>query len=372
MMSAGIGTKNRLGNLDLLRIAAALLVLMYHFTYVGHAARGISPLAFPEIDRFTEHLWAGVSFFFMISGFVIAFSAERATAYDFMVSRIARLYPAFLFCMTLTAIILLTMAPQHFVEFQVDSKRWAANLTMLPILFKQPFVDGAYWSIVTEITFYFWVTVFIAFGLYQKHLMRILAAWLLLSAGNEFLLGSPLVNKLFATQYACYFVLGILSYRAFSQARRLSLPEYAVGLLAILLCLKSDHQVQNWMIANYSNATEWSWVSSLLKTAAFLALLNIAVRVPPLLPSQYSTTIGGLTYPLYLLHSYIGFTLFHHLDGGVFGFNRWVSLFFVTSLMMGLAYGVYRFIEPTGRRLIFAMFNAMKPRLLRAAPILAR
>jgi peptidoglycan/LPS O-acetylase OafA/YrhL len=43
----------------------------------------------------------GVPIFFIISGYVIAYSAER-TAAAFAIARVSRIYPTFLFCMTLT------------------------------------------------------------------------------------------------------------------------------------------------------------------------------------------------------------------------------------------------------------------------------
>ena len=42
----------------------------------------------------------------MISGFVIAYSDERAEAYDFSVPRAERLYPGGLACMRFTALML--------------------------------------------------------------------------------------------------------------------------------------------------------------------------------------------------------------------------------------------------------------------------
>jgi peptidoglycan/LPS O-acetylase OafA/YrhL len=363
-----VGSKSRLGNLDLLRLFAALMVLVYHYSYVGHVYAGISPYSFPEIDFLTQHGWAGVSLFFMISGFVIAYSAERASAYDFMVSRVARLYPAFLFCMSLTAIVVLA-APQHFVEFQVNPARWLANLTMVSLVFKQPFVDGAYWSIVTEITFYFWMTILIALGVYQKHLLRVLAAWMLVSVANEFYFASQILNKVMATQYSCYFVLGILSYRAFSQNRGFLLQEMAIAAVALVLSLKSDLVVQTWMIRNYSYAAEFTAWGSILKTLIFLALLNLAVRIKPILSSNWCYLLGGLTYPLYLLHSNIGFTLFNLLHGNV---NRWVAFALITSLMISLAYCVFRYVEPVGRKAIIKFANALHERFSGTPVQLAR
>jgi peptidoglycan/LPS O-acetylase OafA/YrhL len=42
--------------------------------------------------------------FFVISGFVIAYSAEGRTATGFAIARFSRIYPTFVFCMTLTCL----------------------------------------------------------------------------------------------------------------------------------------------------------------------------------------------------------------------------------------------------------------------------
>jgi peptidoglycan/LPS O-acetylase OafA/YrhL len=351
----------RLGNLDLLRLLAALMVVVYHYTYSGAAGGGLTPFAFPELVPFTQSLWAGVSLFFMISGFVIAYSAERAGAYDFAVARAARLYPGFIACMSLTALVLWLAAPAGVDDFGMTWPRWMANLTMVPFAFKQTFVDGVYWSIVVEVTFYAWVALFIACGVFRQHQLIILAVWLVVTVGNELWLGSALANKLFITRYACYFVLGILSYRIFAASRRPSLAELVIGLAALLLSLKSDHHVHSWMQANYTGMLAWSAPVSLAKTCAFLVLLHICVRVTPILPQRVCTLLGGLTYPLYLLHASAGFVLFHHLHTAL---NRWAALALVTALMLALSYLVYRFVEPAGRKLVLHLGAVLqRPRL---------
>ncbi len=341
--------QTRLGNLDLLRLLAALMVVFYHYTYSGYASHGLSPTAFPELAPFTQHLWAGVSLFFMISGFVIAYSAEKSPAYDFAVSRIARLYPAFLICLTLTSVVAILAGPQNFEVFQITPMRWLANLTMAPMIFKQPFVDGVYWSILVEITFYGWVALLVAAGVFQRYQLRIIAIWLAVSLLNEFVLESAVMNKLFITRYACYFVLGILSYRVFAANRMPTFAEWALGVLSLLMSLKSDNHVQTWIQLNYLFSAEWNLWLSLAKTIAFLAVLNLAIRRAPILSTARCTMLGGLTYPLYLLHASIGFVLFHHFHETA---NRWLMLTCIFALMLLLSYAVFRFVEPPGRKFI--------------------
>jgi peptidoglycan/LPS O-acetylase OafA/YrhL len=67
----------------------------------------------------------GVPAFFVISGFVIAYSAERRTAVGFVIARFSRLYSTFDFCMTLTFLAILMWGPPH---FKATPAQWFANL----------------------------------------------------------------------------------------------------------------------------------------------------------------------------------------------------------------------------------------------------
>ncbi|MGL4241528.1 MAG: acyltransferase family protein, partial [Beijerinckiaceae bacterium] len=165
---------HRLANLDLLRLVAALMIVLFHFGYRGPAAPGWAPSAYPELGWIAQEMWAGVSFFFIISGFVIAWSAEKRDAYGFLVSRAARLYPAFLACMTVTAVGMALLAPAGVEEFRMTAARWLANLPLVSKALGQPFVDGAYWSIVIEVIFYGWVAVLMALGVFGRRQLTIL------------------------------------------------------------------------------------------------------------------------------------------------------------------------------------------------------
>ena len=317
----------------------------------------------------TQHFWGGVSLFFIISGFVIAYSAQNRSAFDFLTSRIARLYPAFIVCMSITALGIWAYAPVGIAEFVMTFPRWLANLAMFSPALKQPFVDGAYWSIIIEIIFYLWVTGLIAVGLFQKRQLEIMAVWLAISLGNEFFLESTALKHLFTTRFAGYFVLGILTYRIFASQRLPSLAEMLIAVFALLLCVKSDHQMMLWMQTHYSQATgfqapAWDAPSATLKTLGMLAVINIAIRINPLLKTSWCTMLGGLTYPLYLIHQNLGFVIFHQAFNTV---NRWLLLSLIITVMTTIAWLVYRYIEPAGRKAIMGIGAAIKAK----APVLA-
>jgi len=115
--SAGtIVRKRQILGLDLLRFAAALLVMWYHlaygsWTFDAQFCRqiGMDFSVFSGLRPFAEFGWIGVEIFFVISGYVIAFSAESSTAGVFLESRVLRLVPGAWICATLSALFLLAI-----------------------------------------------------------------------------------------------------------------------------------------------------------------------------------------------------------------------------------------------------------------------
>jgi peptidoglycan/LPS O-acetylase OafA/YrhL len=340
---------SRLPNLDLLRLVAALLVMAFHFGYRGPAAPGWTPSVFPELASYAQEMWAGVSLFFIISGFVIAWSAGGRDARSFLIARAARLYPAFLVCMTLTAVGIALLAPAGVDEFRMSLARWLANLPLVSKVFGQPFVDGAYWSIVVEVVFYAWVAVFLALGLFRRRQLMILSAWLAIALINELVLQQQGLQYALATRHAGYFTLGILAYRLFEGARPPDWREMLLGFAAIALCLLDDRAYVGWMQAALGYAHGWSPAFAAAKLLAMLAMLALAIRMPPALGPGAAAALGGLTYPLYLLHQNLGYALMHRLQPM---FDRWSALLFATAAVIAMAWLVHRTIEPAGKRLI--------------------
>src|ERR1700749_160316 len=90
-MSGVISITRREGvEIDLLRFVCALLVVFTHFLlplggYEGWASGGT----------------AGVEVFFIISGFIIPYTAEYRTPFAFVRSRVVRLIPGVWICATL-------------------------------------------------------------------------------------------------------------------------------------------------------------------------------------------------------------------------------------------------------------------------------
>src|SRR4051794_24440984 len=106
-------TRKNFGGVDALRFVAAMLVMFFHFNLwnwafpLGLGGRTAGPL--PEQENLRGLFvfgWIGVQIFFVISGFVISFSAEQSSARAFFISRSRRLIPAVIICAPITALVL--------------------------------------------------------------------------------------------------------------------------------------------------------------------------------------------------------------------------------------------------------------------------
>ncbi|HCW47481.1 MAG TPA: hypothetical protein DGH25_08930 [Erwiniaceae bacterium] len=74
--------------IDYLRLIAALGVILFHYTFNGIDNGKITSITqIPELTQFTKFGYLGVELFFMISGYVIFFSAKNKSFSRFISTR---------------------------------------------------------------------------------------------------------------------------------------------------------------------------------------------------------------------------------------------------------------------------------------------
>jgi peptidoglycan/LPS O-acetylase OafA/YrhL len=79
------------------------------------------------------------------------------------------------------------------------------------------------------------------------------------------------------------------------------------------------------------------------------------------------TTVGALTYPLYLLHQTVSAVLIPELKDSL---DRWAVVGITMAVSVVLAYIVYRVVDKPGQRWLRARLGASMDRIrLRAEPI---
>ncbi|MDG0817362.1 acyltransferase family protein [Bdellovibrio svalbardensis] len=322
--------KSRLPELDILRVIAAVFVLLYHFTFREPLIHHIPPGTFPSLDIFTRYGFLGVQLFFIISGFVILMSAEKRSAKTFIASRAKRICPALWISCTLTfTLTLLFGAPIYHPTWS----QYFINMTLLSDILREYPIDGAYWSIFVEIKFYLFIFLVLIFKGIKK-IELIYFIWILAVTFFTILPGDQDKNLNFLLgSYAPYFAMGSIFYLWWQN--RLSKISYATFLIAyILTILEGNHQI-SILNENLHQAYYSAWIYN-LTIAAFLAIFFLILRGPiQVKENQITLKLGLLTYPLYLVHQYIGVII---MKGIGYSTSETLSVLIATTLVIGIAY----------------------------------
>ena len=344
----------RIATLDLLRLVAALAVVGFHYFFRGAAADGYLAAGYPSAAPVAIYGYLGVNLFFLVSGFVIAWSAEGRSWQAFGVARFARLYPGFVACMIISWVVLALAAHP---AFPVSFKQLVANLIIFSPALGEPFVDGVYWSIVLEIIFYGWVMLAVMAGVFSRLKLQLAAGWLALCALNEFYVGSDALRLLFVTEYGPLFVAGILFQHILANGR----SKEALMLLAAAFLLSSNTMIvgKTWMQAHYG--VSLPMLHLVIANAAIHGLLIAAI----LLRNRVAATplilmAGGLTYPLYLLHQHVGYVAINALAPRL---GSWPAALATILLLLLASWAIWRFVERPARRWIVARFGPVMDRL---------
>jgi peptidoglycan/LPS O-acetylase OafA/YrhL len=355
---------DRLYIIDLLRFAAAFAVVLYHFTFHQWALEHSSPAKFLELSDVVSYGCLAVPLFFMISGFVITRSMQGKTALQFAWGRFVRLYPTFWIC------LLITFIGMHFAGPAIgwdgrsfDPMNWwqdshqfrtlMANFTMMPRHLHEPFIDSPYWSLQVELRFYALMFILLLFK--RGHaLIPFATVWLAVSIIDWFH-PIPYVHVYCALENAPFFVAGMVFSAIYERGWKwtdlsLLIVSYVVGCYRSVIDLHQDI-TEKGVEANAS-------VICFVLAACFLLFAAIALRKLTIqTPRAWITALGGITYPLYLLHNNLGMTLFANFPG----VNRWLML---TSLLLGfsaLAYCIWRFCELPIQRYLKRCFRRTNP-----------
>lgn len=327
---------SRVEALDLLRLVAALAVVAFHYGFHGPSPYALLDSALPEIGQVAKYGFLGVPLFFVVSGFVIAYSAEGRTAMSFAIARVARIYPAFLFCMTLTFLAVLAFGAPH---LHVSAGQWMANLVIAAPALHQPYVDSVYWTIVSELTFYAWVCLLIATGWFRRRVDVLIVIWLAISLLNEVVFQSFALRKLLLTNQSGYFAAGLLLYEIY-KGRRDAVVQMllaAAAACAVLQAIGNAKELQSRFKVSFD---DWT-VAAICLAAIIAVVLAVRVRRVPL-PSGVVLAIGGLTYPLYLLHQNIGYLIFKYLEHLTQPSNLVPA---IVVVMIAASWVVWRYVE---------------------------
>src|SRR5947209_2105744 len=358
----------RLPALTSLRFFAAFHVLLFHTQAMGAV---FGPVWF---QRLSSIGYVGVSFFFVLSGFILVYTyaGRSTTAREFWRARFARVYPAYAFALLITAPFFL-FTVQHsseirlpFVAFEAAHVKLASALEVLLL---QAWVPPAAlswnavgWSLSVEAFFYLLFPFLLLrySRLSRKQLFAIMiACWLasnLISASYTVLRPDGIVNpdsnvytswlnavKFFPVARLPEFLMGMAAGFVFlgtKRNERIALPLIAAGLMAVAL------------VARFSNRIPYAIIHTALLSPAFAALIyGVALRSrwTSILENRLLVLFGDASYSMYLIHVTILFSFFHTQKGEVRNAS-FVGLAECLAIALAISILIYRFVEEPARR----------------------
>jgi peptidoglycan/LPS O-acetylase OafA/YrhL len=336
----------RVTPLDALRFIAAASVMLYHYTYF-YATDGDPTLS--PFERFSRHGYLGVNVFFMISGFVILWSASGRSAVLFARARVLRLFPEFWIAVLISATVFYLRPGGWGDDLSLDVV--ARNLTMIPGYLGAPYVDDVYWTLGVEIKFYVLLFLLILAG-QLPHIERWLYGWLIGVAVATVVDTGGIVRSILIFPYGALFASGGMFYVARTSGW--------TPLRALAVCagfaLSAFHAVDG--MKNFNDEVHITTTAQATTVAvialAFLAFAGLdRIRIPQrAVPAV--TMAGVLTYPLYLLHN-TGKELFLREDAIT---PYWLAVLVAILFSILLSWAVVglarAYVHPALRRLIDA------------------
>lgn len=308
-------SKDHIDWLDYARLISAIAVLCFHYFYNGIRNGKVSSLeAFPDIVTGIAMFGViGVPLFFMISGFAILSSASNTNSTGFAVARFLRLWPTFFVCMSITALVLVVW-PSPLMP--ITLQQYILNISMMPsrIISGTPFVDGVYWTLTCEIFFYVGVFIILVAG--QIHRAQIaLEIWIAWQITALLFpdAGLPLIG------YDGFFAGGCAFY-----ILQKSAPTIRAAISVFVCFIIAAAQLWSY---KYPGAV---WMTAF--AFGLFAVMTLTPFRDAKLP--HAAVLGALTYPIYLLHAHIGYTLLSE-----FGLKShpWLSVFSVALIVLFIA-----------------------------------
>jgi peptidoglycan/LPS O-acetylase OafA/YrhL len=356
--------RRRLPELTSLRFFAAMGVVIYHLRAMGITA---GPAAYQKLAGIG---YAGVSFFFVLSGFILVYTYAGRSIEPrvFWRARFARIYPAYAFSLLLSA-------PGFFKGLHtVPLYSWAAKHLALAC-FLVPTALQAWlplaalswnavaWSLSVEAFFYllFPALLLLISKRSARQLMIVMLACWLVSVGIGFCyvwLKPDGLTWAAAEQVDMVFWISALKFNPLVR-----LPEFLAGMAGGLLFVNWKREsirpaflivpalIAIGAVIVTQRTVPYPVIHNGLLAPAFIALIYGFALQPAwgaVLRQRVVVLFGDASYSLYLLHSTVIVTFFFMWRGFHMPFPLAMVVYFTVTF--GLALAVYRFVEEPARR----------------------
>ena len=356
--------KGVIGSLTSLRFFAAFAIVLHH-------ARG---LVFPNEFLPGIPLAAGVSFFFVLSGFILAYvytgKMESVGLYKFYTSRFSRIWPAHIF----TMILVIALFPSF--EWTLGAQNaWLVTLlngfllqSLVPVPAYYFSFNGVSWSISSELFFYA-AFPFLLLGLNRNWFFK-LVGLLFLGGATAYLFDvhdanyySPDKLTAFSGHGLSYisplsriqeFFIGMLlfkifdyikGWRVFGLASCTALEVFCI--LAVILWTQKAVGIPYALAGTGNSASAEFWSHCSTAVLFGLIIMFFAINkglVSKLLQLRLFIILGEISFSMYMIHQIIFRYYSSHRPS--FAFLPEDAIFpFLLTIVVASSYMIWRFIE---------------------------
>lgn len=358
--------RKELRSLTSLRFIAAFMIVVHHFSgYFHWYWYGVYPLG------------SGVTFFFVLSGFVLQYSYPKIETSDqvrrFIWLRFARLWPLHILCLAAPLALIsydraVVSQNPEFLLFHVSMLQ-----SWIPIQISTFNLNGPAWSISTEMFFYLmfpvllWVRSFWGWSIVAFIIgIFFIASYTVGCIGSANLPGT---NYSY-TGLSCYtaaqafpvfrlpeFILGMLICRFFVRIpnSQTNLQEYRFSLIegaALIVCAVFLYYLNDILSTKWFDAIRETLIFNVIRLAAPAPLFGLIIlvfamdrgHISRFLSTKIFVLFGEISFSLYLIHVTIIKLLLSNPQW-IEGYSMWTVFAGYVIAGMAISYLTYMYFE---------------------------
>lgn len=269
--------------------------------------------SFFHLNHFTS-VHFGLGLFFILSGYVIPLSLKKSTPFTYLIRRIFRIYPSLIICLIICAstMMLLGYCSNSSQLINVfDPKIFIPNLVLIKDVLEIRYIDNVTWTLHVEMHFYILFFLFFYFGIEKKASTFVIAICVMLGVSilcNYGAMSYP--RDLFTkatglffrnSSYITFMFAGTTLYYLFSKQW-----SYKIGLTTLVFILATNFYGLHANPEN-KNFGDFIFINHLYVLVVFVGLYYANHHIPY---NKVLNTIADISYPLYLLHGFTGYTIY--------------------------------------------------------------
>lgn len=341
---------NYIKQLTFLRFLAAVLVVLFHY------GRNTWPFNTNEISKIVLEGSIAVSFFFFLSGVVLAinyFNKKNLNFKTFITKRLARIYPVYLLAFFTTLILAMLINNAYPKGLSILLQALSLHAWVPGICLE---INYPAWSISVEMFFYlvFPITVYLLRKLNLKQITIVISSIWIASAILHYYFVNNLyeINNIKIEQFILYFPLwhfnifltGILGGLYIKNAKQNNLFKarlsYIIGIIAFLAIFLTNNPIKAYVH------------NGLLAPIFFLIIVGLALDkslLTKILGNNMLVILGDASYSIYILQwpLFIVFSKILNKESlnGIYFYIYLISLIIISII-------VYLFFEKNMKQII--------------------